>query len=67
MRIESTKFCISFEGSGVMRLTTQVTANATGKPNTAEEMLRNMRMLDVAPVLPQAPGPPQLTLLPASR
>ena len=31
---------------------------------TAEEMLRNMGMLDVAPALPQAPGPPQLPLLP---
>ena len=30
---------------------------------TAEEMLRNMGMLDVAPPLPQAPGPPQLELL----
>jgi hypothetical protein len=33
---------------------------------TAEEMLRNMGMLDVAPPLPQAPGPPQLPLLPRS-
>jgi len=32
---------------------------------TAEEMLRNMGMLDVAPPLPQAPGPPQLPLTPA--
>jgi hypothetical protein len=32
---------------------------------TAEEMLRNMGMLAVAPALPQAPGPPQLQLLPA--
>jgi hypothetical protein len=31
-------------------------------PRTAEEMLRNMGMLDVSP-LPQAPGPPQLELL----
>jgi hypothetical protein len=31
---------------------------------TAEQMLRNMGMLDVAPPLPQAPGPPQLPLLP---
>jgi hypothetical protein len=30
----------------------------------AEEMLRNMRMLDVAPALPQAQGPPQRPLLP---
>jgi hypothetical protein len=30
---------------------------------TAEEMLRNVGMLDVAPPLPQAPGPPQLELL----
>jgi len=29
----------------------------------AEELLRNMGMLDVAPPLPQAPGPPQLPLL----
>lgn len=32
---------------------------------TAEEMLRNMGLLDVAPALPQAPGPPQLPLLSA--
>jgi hypothetical protein len=31
---------------------------------TAEQMLHNMAMLDVAPPLPQAPGPPQLPLLP---
>ncbi|MBI5478837.1 MAG: hypothetical protein HY906_08280 [Deltaproteobacteria bacterium] len=30
---------------------------------TAEELLRNMGMLDVAPPRPQAPGPPQLALL----
>ena len=30
---------------------------------TAEEMLRNMGMLDVAPPLPQAPGPQQLQLV----
>jgi hypothetical protein len=32
---------------------------------TAEEMLRNMGMLDVAKALSQAPGPPQLPLVPA--
>ncbi len=40
----------------------QVVALVTSR-RTAEEMLRNMGMLDVAPPLPQAPGPPQLKLL----
>ena len=40
IRTESTRSCISWLGALVIRLTTMVTTKATGRPNSAEEMLR---------------------------
>ena len=36
------KSCISFEGAGVIKLTTIITAKPTGSPNSADYMLLRM-------------------------